>query len=220
MCGRYSNHVRALVDWSALLGDWPGDVAESHNISPGQPIAVFTSDGGHGMRWGLIPPWLDEVSGKYATFNARVETLDSKPAFKHAWKRAQRCVVPALGYYEWLNTPQGKQPYFVRSGSGEPLFFAGLYEPARSPGIPASCTVITRPATPAVQSLHPRMPLMMEAGALRHWFHEAIGNPPVLESWPEPPRLDFYPVSRRVNNARNQGSDLISPVDPAVSPRD
>ena len=57
MCGRYSNHVKSMLDWSALLGDWPEQVSESHNIAPGQLIASFTGEGGRALRWGLIPPW-------------------------------------------------------------------------------------------------------------------------------------------------------------------
>jgi len=47
-----------------------------------------------------------------ATFNARAKTVASTPMFRDAFKR-RRCIVPASGYYEWLNRPDGKQLYFI-----------------------------------------------------------------------------------------------------------
>ena len=49
-----------------------------------------------------------------ATFNARAETVESKPVFRDAFKRT-RCLIPMSGYYEWQNTPGGKQPWYFTS---------------------------------------------------------------------------------------------------------
>ena len=65
------------------------------------------------MRWGLVPWWwskpLKEL--RMATFNARAETVETKPVFRDAFKRT-RCLIPISGYYEWQNTPKGKQPWY------------------------------------------------------------------------------------------------------------
>jgi len=60
------------------------------------------------------PPLLLEEALKQvpATFDARAETVASTPMFRDAFKR-HRCIVPASGYFEWLNRPDGKQPYFI-----------------------------------------------------------------------------------------------------------
>jgi hypothetical protein len=64
------------------------------------------------MRWGLIPSWWKKKAKETpATFNARAETVAEKPMFRSAFKRS-RCLIPAWGYYEWQNTPTGKQPYY------------------------------------------------------------------------------------------------------------
>jgi putative SOS response-associated peptidase YedK len=61
------------------------------------------------MRRGLVPRWwskpLKELM-RLSTFNARVETLTTKPFFREA------CVIPASGYYEWQDTSDGKQPHY------------------------------------------------------------------------------------------------------------
>ena len=80
------------------------------------------------MRWGLIPSWWKKSAKEIpATFNARAETLADKPMFRDAFKR-NRCLIPASGYYEWLATPTGKQPYYYTARDGLALTFAGLWD--------------------------------------------------------------------------------------------
>src|ERR1700728_5316989 len=103
------------------------------------------------VRWGLVPFWAKDPKIGSRMINARAETVDSKTAFRHAFKR-RRCLLPADGYYEWQrpdgsseDKPEGrgragqggaKQPYFITSGEGGPLAFAGLYELWRDAALP------------------------------------------------------------------------------------
>jgi putative SOS response-associated peptidase YedK len=41
--------------------------------------------------------------------------------------RERRCIIPALGYYEWKSKPTGKQPYYISARDGSILPFAGLW---------------------------------------------------------------------------------------------
>jgi putative SOS response-associated peptidase YedK len=52
------------------------------------------------VRWGLVPFWAKDPKIGSRLINARAETVDSKPAFRQAFKR-RRCLLPADGYYEW-----------------------------------------------------------------------------------------------------------------------
>src|SRR5665811_2331962 len=80
------------------------------------------------MRWGLVPSWWKKMAKETpSTFNARAETVAEKPMFRSAFKRT-RCLIPASGYYEWLNTPIGKQPYYYTARDGSPLTIAGLWD--------------------------------------------------------------------------------------------
>jgi putative SOS response-associated peptidase YedK len=65
------------------------------------------------MRWGLVPRWWNKTlkDVRMATFNARAETVETKPFFRDAFKR-NRCLIPMSGYYEWQDTPDGKQPWY------------------------------------------------------------------------------------------------------------
>jgi putative SOS response-associated peptidase YedK len=65
---------------------------------------------------------------KMATFNARAETVETKPFFRDAFKHS-RCLIPISGYYEWQNTPSGKQPWYFTARDGSPLLtVAGLWD--------------------------------------------------------------------------------------------
>ena len=53
-------------------------------------VATYTADGrriSESMRWGLIPGWAKDLKVGYSTFNARADTVASKPAFRNAWKK-------------------------------------------------------------------------------------------------------------------------------------
>ena len=120
MCGRFT--VKAA--WAELVALYrltmdvpPHNLRPRYNVCPTDPIDVVTGEDGKRelgtMRWGLVPWWwskpLKEM--RMATFNARAETVETKPAFRDAFKRT-RCLIPMSGYYEWQNTPGGKQPWY------------------------------------------------------------------------------------------------------------
>ncbi len=213
MCGRFANHVTAMHDWAAILQDWPAAVATGFNVVPSQTIAAFTPEGGLAGRWGLVPPWSQAVSNRYATFNARLESVADKPAFRSAWSHGQRCLIPALGYYEWKTEAGGKQPYFVRAADGGPLVLAGLYEPGRGEEIPPSCTIITRPADAGLAGLHARMPVMLAPAQSDSWLRGSLAVALELALGERPAVVEVYAVSKAVNNPRNQGADLMQPLD-------
>jgi putative SOS response-associated peptidase YedK len=73
-----------------------------------------------------VPSWWKKKAKETpGTFNARAETVAEKPMFRSALNRS-RCLIPASGYYEWQNTPTGKQPYYYTAQGGSPLTIAGL----------------------------------------------------------------------------------------------
>jgi SOS response associated peptidase (SRAP) len=110
MCGRFT--VKAnwaeLVALYRLTMNAPGNLRPRYNVCPTDPVDVVTAVEGKRelvpMRWGLIPRWWSKTikEAKMATFNARAETIETKPFFRDAFKRT-RCLIPLSGYYEWLS---------------------------------------------------------------------------------------------------------------------
>ncbi len=67
-----------------------------------------------------------------ATFNARVETVENNPSSGRP--SGNRCLMPVSGYYEWQDTPAGKQPHYFTAKDGAPaMTMAGLWNEMEGP---------------------------------------------------------------------------------------
>lgn len=77
------------------------------------------------LQWGLIPSWATADWNKAFTLNARVETIQDKPAFKNVAQN--RCLVLTNGFYEWQH--HGKLKTKFEIGFDDELFsFGGIYD--------------------------------------------------------------------------------------------
>jgi putative SOS response-associated peptidase YedK len=227
MCGRYG------VDLSLLppaWGEWgPPLVWRSCNVAPGRRVPVLVAgrpaEATHPsrqlltLRWGLIPPWWRQARPPAATFNARAETITSRPMFRQAF-RHHRCIVPAQYFYEWgPGAPGDRQPFLIRRQDGHTLALAGLFSPAGAlPGEPpGSCTILTCAANALIAPLHDRMPVVLDPEDLDTWL---TGNPERASRLLVPAArgvLTGYPVDRRVGNVRNDDPSLTVPVGPTLT---
>lgn len=222
MCGRFAQATSGEVIAEIFgLGEVP-QLAPRFNVAPTQPAAVVRTVKGKPqlafLRWGLVPSWAKDPNIGQRLINARAETLGEKPAFRQALFR-RRCVVPVTGFYEWRSSPKGKQPYFIRLSSGLPMVLAGLWEIWRPPaGQPLeSFTIITTQANTFLAPLHDRMPVILPEEGWCAWLDLAPVEAfqllrwltPAPESW-----LEFFPVSRAVNNPAYDAPDCLVPVAP------
>lgn len=213
MCGRFANHVGAMHGWADVLGDWPEQAEVGFNVAPTKMAPIVTASGCEVFRWGLLPSWVKTANTEFSTFNARLKTLAEKPSFRHAWQSDQRCIVPALGYYEWRQENGIKQAYFVCRKDGRPILFGGLYESPR-PDAPGSFTIITRPAEGQLEPLHHAMPLMFDGEQSTKWFASDKSQAEALAWYTYASDYHYYPVSSKVNRVANQGPELIEHVEP------
>jgi putative SOS response-associated peptidase YedK len=241
MCGRialYSEPEFLARVFDAVLGpDVEPAGRPSWNVGPMRSVLAVADatgpeagDAGGGpthrelgrYKWGLVPSWAKDPAVGSRTFNARAETVASKPSFRAAFT-ARRLAVVADGFYEWKPGSGGaKQPYYFTRADGAPLALAGLWEQwwggpgAGSDGDehPAlrTCTVITTDAGPDMEDIHHRMPVVLEPDVLEEWLDPANRDKPELESLlaPSPAgTLVHRAVARTVGNVRNDGPELI-----------
>jgi putative SOS response-associated peptidase YedK len=80
------------------------------------------------LRWGLVPFWAKGVPPRLSTINARVETVATAASYRGPWKRGQRCILPATGFYEWQVRESGKQPFYIYLTDQSLFGFAGLWD--------------------------------------------------------------------------------------------
>jgi putative SOS response-associated peptidase YedK len=255
MCGRYVSPDEASIEraipvqrrnWSLLVSDLlggsdEGPFAVSYNVAPTDPVPVVRVvreiDGnreGVRLRWGLIPHWANGKAAGISTINARAETVRTKPAFRTAWRRGQRCLVALAGFYEWQAQPPDWQrtvPFYITVADQDPFFLAGLWDKSTADDgtVIESVTVITTPANALLAGIHNSRKAQGTRGLLEQ---EERRMPAILakedhETWlsgtdeeafallkPYPAELMVaWPVSGRVNSVRNRGPELIVPVD-------
>jgi putative SOS response-associated peptidase YedK len=147
------------------LGELPAELTSNRNISPGQFIPVVREVGTRDVelfKWGLVPSWAKDPAIGYKLINARSETIAEKPSFKKAFN-AQRCLIPADGFYEWKVEGSRKNPYLFTMKSKNPFTFAGLWEywhDAKGNEV-YSCTIITTEPNVMMANYHDRMPVIL-----------------------------------------------------------
>lgn len=221
MCGRFTLTQPAYIAAKFGLDNFapvePEFYTPRFNVAPTQRIVVIpTSDmqrEARRMRWGLIPGWAKEASIGARLINARAEGIDTKPAFRAAFKH-RRCLIPADGFYEWRQTPRGKQPYRVVLAGGELFALAGLWEHWKDAQGEAveSCCIITCEPNELTATFHNRMPVIVAPEDYETWL---TGTPEhalaLLRPYPAE-QMRAYPVSARVNSPGNDTPELIDPL--------
>lgn len=222
MCGRFAIGDTNGTDWRDWLLidpeiDWPlpGWPCARWNVAPTDQVGIVRLRDGRRepavVRWGLVPHWwrkpLAEL--KASTFNARAEEAAEKPMFRDAWA-ARRCLVPAIGYYEWTGAKGAKTPWFITMRRNTPgILFAGLWAAARIEGEwLLSCTILTTAAGEATRHLHPRSPVVLTEDAAEAWLHGTAEPSALMRPIPDD-RVEMWPVDRRVGQVRNDGPELV-----------
>jgi putative SOS response-associated peptidase YedK len=223
MCGRYVSPDEASIEreFNLVHAEW--QFPPSFNVAPTQLVPVVRdvegTSRGSLMRWGLIPFFARGVPTKYSTINARIETLQTAASYRGPWKRAQRCLVIARGFFEWQVQADGKTkvPYYIHTNDQETFAFAGLWDSSQTEAGDRieSVAHITMPANSLLGEIHntkQRMPAILEKADREAWLR---GSPE--EAWetltPYPDDLMVaWPVTSRVNTPRNNDAQLIEPL--------
>jgi putative SOS response-associated peptidase YedK len=221
MCGRYVNPTTAEAEryFAVHLIQWQFE--RSYNVAPTQQVPVVRRAEGERegllMRWGLIPFFARGVPPKYSTINATIEKLTEGASWRGPWKRGQRCILPATGFYEWhVNEDGSKTPFYITMAD-QPVFgFAGLWDRSVSDegNATESCTIITMPPNVLMAEIHnvkKRMPAILAANDIQAWLTGTADDAhAVLKPYPADSMV-AWPVSRQVNAPKNNHESLIKP---------
>lgn len=219
MCGRYTITVtleelmmRYFIDEAPQVHYVP-----KYNAAPVQHIPAVIHDGRRNrlgtLRWGLIPSWARDDKSGSTKINARAESLLEKASFKNLI-RSRRCIIPADGFYEWKQGPDGKQPMRIVLPERRIFSLAGLYDiRTDADGNKLStCTIITTEPNSLMADIHNRMPVILTPEAETQWLDRSNEDVSALLRLLQPydaAQMRAYPVSAAVGNVRNDYPELI-----------
>ncbi len=222
MCGRFAR-FSSVQKFADLFGTRAGfSLNPRYNVAPTQALLLARNAVGNrelvSLYWGLIPYWSKEPKTGYSTINARAESVAEKPAFRNAFRR-RRCLIAADGYYEWRKLERTKQPYYIALKDREPFAFAGVWDHwARDEHSIDSCAIIVTEANELTKPIHDRMPVMLAPEHYDAWMDPDLTDPGRLKSFLKPypsERMLAYPVSKAVNDPKNDQPELIARVEKA-----
>jgi putative SOS response-associated peptidase YedK len=222
MCGRYVSPSAASIEREFEIPGNEWRFPANFNVAPSQQVPGLRRGvaGAQGalLRWGLVPFFARGKIGPYSTINARVESVETSASYRTPWKRGQRCILPAQGFYEWhVNEDGSKQPFYIHLND-QPVFgFAGLWDKstAEDGTVIESCTIITLPANSLMADVHngrARMPAILMREQRETWLSGTTDSARgLLQSYPQE-LMVAYPVGKQVNSARNNDARLIEPL--------
>jgi putative SOS response-associated peptidase YedK len=223
VCGRFSQQ-RPASELAEIFAAEPlaDELGPRFNVAPTDEAYVVVQRPERravvAYRWGLIPHWAENAKSASRMFNARSETLTRSPAFADAFRR-KRCLVPVDGFYEWQRLEGRRQPYTIGRADGAPLALAGLWSGWRDPAadrVVRTFTIVTGAPNEQLGWLHDRMPVVVPEADWDRWLDPELVDLGELQFLFEPSdavALRIEPVRDLVNNVRNDGPELVEPIE-------
>lgn len=166
MCGRYYIDEETATELEKIVRVLDQKFAQGkvkRDIRPTDIAPIITWEKDHfqlkGAKWGFT-----NAFQKGPVFNARVESIDTKPMFKDRLE-AGRCLVPAAGFYEWSKKKEKYQFYLKE----KPLMLmGGLY---RIENDILHFTILTKDSVGSIAQVHERMPIIYEEPS---WLYQKL----------------------------------------------
>ena len=234
MCGRYVSPEQAAIERAWRIARATGSaLVRRFNVAPTDSVPLLALEQGELVlgkaRWGLIPHWWKEAKAPKLSFNARLEEAAAKPMWRDPM-RFGRCLIPAEGWYEWRAVEQTdpqtgeiaqvKQPYYIRRQDERLFCFAGLMSRRSVPGSDEpqlTCALITTAAQGPLAEVLDRMPVVLPDEAHDAWLDRALRDPAqasaIARDRQRPEVFTHFPVRKLVNSTRNDGPELIEPLE-------
>ena len=185
-------------------------------------------------NWGLVPHWVhnnnDAAAIKTNTLNARAESIFEKPSFATSIIN-QRCLVPATGFFEWLQHQKVTYPHHIFLRSSTLFSFAGIYSTAtlNNSTITNTFSIITTTANLLMARIHitkKRMPVILTPAQYRTWLQPNLPKSSIvsmLQPFADPSPLlpegdmNFTTISRLIGS-KSEFTNTAAVLTPATYP--
>ena len=172
------------------------------------------------MKWGLVPGWSKDPNIGYKLINARSESVFEKPMWRGVILH-KRCLIPANGFYEWQKHEHAgkteKQPFYIHPKDTELFAFAGVWDEWHDAEGKKwkTYSILTTSPNKEMRAIHDRMPVILAPEDEDGWL-EADDTRDNIEPFLRPYHdggLEMFPVSTEVNAVKNNGKQLVYPLD-------
>jgi putative SOS response-associated peptidase YedK len=223
MCGRIAQ-FRKWEDYVETIGFKPhalfsDPVGPRYNVPPGtRPMTMHCIVEPKGTIQRL--PWgYKRNDSPHFMTNAKIETI-----MRNGWPwrfmlGKHRIIVPADGWYEWMPTDNGKQPYFIHRKDGQAILMPGLsaWKPGEELDAAHGFAIVTD-ATGLVdmKNIHDRRPAVLPAQLARDWLDESVDAArakEILAGRLAEDAFVWHPVKKEVGNSRYELPDAVAPID-------
>lgn len=212
--------IEKLRDTYGLTDGVPAGVKKNYNTSPTQLSPVILMRDGkrvmERMDWGFVPDGAKDTNSvfRYKTFTAKSEGIFSKPKWQTAIRQT-RCIVPSNGYFEWVQLPEGKRPFFVHKKGNQLFSMAGIYSSwtdaqGQRRGMFAIVTAIVDESIGSKRS-----PIVISPDDEAAWLNPAVTDVNDLYGLMLPPDIKVYErhmVTSDLKNVKLNDPRVIQPV--------
>lgn len=157
------------------------------------PIVRLSEDGAEQIEcvaacFGLVPSWAELKLARH-TYNARSETVGSKPSFRQAYKKHQFCIIPADAIFEPSYETGRATRWKIADADGRPLAIAGVWDwrpnggPDDLPLVSFSMLTINADDHPLMRRFHrpndeKRMVAILDPRHYDDWLHASAESAP------------------------------------------
>jgi putative SOS response-associated peptidase YedK len=176
------------------------------------------------LKWGLIPSWTKGIDQaniiRYKTFNARSESIDTKPSFSSSFS-SKRCIIPVKGFFEWQHVGNEKIPWYIYQSENEVLSIAGIYDDwieNNTGEVFSTFSIITTEANDLMARIHnsgKRMPVILNNSSETRWLDLSVSKTEALNLLTPCPSdiLKAHTISPLINSRSSDRNtpELIQP---------
>lgn len=191
MCGRFTTTIDLEeIERYFKIARIEGEYIPLYDAAPSQDIPIIIGNAPRTLafyKWGLIPSWAKDKSIGNKLINARAETLLERPSFRNSYLR-KRCLVAADSFFEWKKEGKRKIPYRFLMKDSMPFAMAALWDSWITPENQPfhTCSIITTDANSLVETIHDRMPVILDTKDYDLWLDPSIKDPVCLNQLLKP----------------------------------
>ena len=145
----------------------------------------------------------------FALTNARTDKI--RQGSHRTGMKARRCIIPALGFYEWRDE-DGKQPYYFSRKDGQALMLAGIWEESSYKGDDRPAfMILTDEPNALVAPYHDRMPVALRDECVDTWLDLGQAVTPDASIILAPDQFHVRPMDRAMNSPSVKDLAKIDP---------